>query len=578
MVPTRAGLVLCAALWAAGCGGTDSTTQAVDAGGSADVGVDASVAETTLADAEPETSAADTAKPSELCPDGLPRHVWQSAPAMAYHRGELAGDLTLPLVDGGEFHLAEVFDGCENFAFVVDSIPVSDLDLTSIWTKPKDIATLLKKSPKNVHWLFVSRASADDKAAASLDGMQQRVQEAMGTLTEEQQAWWQPRVHVVADRAAKFDGWLGKAFATHGKLGLGIDRQQRIRGFGLLADVARFKQALQAAQKWPWEANLAYAQYEVQWWNTRAKQDAAISAVPAKRIDVWNGEVLSQYAEATITLDTVGDLKQFDTLEIDIDMMCPNPEAPEPGNCGAWDYIASLSVYPKAGAEKPNERVEMARFITTYHRESHWTVDATPMLAELAGGGQRVVRWEYAPEWNKQPTATRLSLRFTNRGKGLRPTKAELLWTGGGFHSKFSAEHPDRTPKIPVGAKKVALWAIITGHGAAAGTQCAEFCNHEHKFSIGAQSWIKAHPAAQNQSGCIPEVANGMTPNQGGTWWFGRGGWCPGQQVEPWSVDLTAVAPAGSQPTIRYEGLLDGAPPPDGDANIAASVYLVSYE
>ena len=76
---------------------------------------------------------------------------------------------------------------------------------------------------------------------------------------------------------------------------MGIDRQQRIRGFGLLADVSRFKPALQAAQKWPWEANLAFAQYEVQWWNTRAKQDAAAQATKAKRIDVWNGEVLSQF-------------------------------------------------------------------------------------------------------------------------------------------------------------------------------------------------------------------------------------------------------------------------------------------
>ena len=47
-------------------------------------------------------------------------------------------------------------------------------------------------------------------------------------------------------------------------------------------------------------------------------------------------------------------------------------------------------------------------------------LDITPMLPRLKGGKQKF-RWSWAPSWNKQPTATWLSLRFSNRNKGMRP-------------------------------------------------------------------------------------------------------------------------------------------------------------
>lgn len=570
----------------AGCGG-GAAPAAVDAdaaavrndvtGLAADAVQDRTDADSAQAQ---DDTAADSAAPAVpvQCSDGEPIRPWQTAPQGAYRRGDVAGDFSLDLLDGTTFTLSEAYSGCDNYAFVVDTIPVSDQDTTSIWGKTKDIVALLKKSPPNVHWFFVSRMPSDKQAEASLSAMQERLAEAVGQLSPEQNEYWWPRLHVVAKRANALDGWVGKVFKTHGLIGFGIDRSQHIRGFGMLADVTRFKSALQAAQKWPWEANVAYAAHEPLWWNTLAKQEIRRSSGGGKRIDLWQGEVIAEFAEVTATLDSVGDLSQYDTLEVDIDMQCPDPDKVEPGNCGAWDYIASLSVYPKPGAADPNARIEMLRAITTYHREAHWTVDATPLLAELAGGGKRRIRWEWAPPWNVQPTATRVALRFLNKGKALKPVSTQLLWTGGGFNSKYDAQHPDRTVVIPQAAKKVELWTIITGHGSAQGTQCAEFCNHEHRFSVGSQSWVKDHPAAQNQQGCMAEIANGMTPNQGGTWWFGRGGWCPGQQVDPWVADITAAAPPGSTQTIRYQGTLQGKTPPDGDANIHASIYLVVYQ
>jgi hypothetical protein len=66
-----------------------------------------------------------------------------------------------------------------------------------------------------------------------------------------------------------------------------------------------------------------------------------------------------------------------------------------------------------------------------------------------------------------------------------------------------------------------------------------------------------------------------MVPNQGGTWWFGRGGWCPGQQVTPWVEDLTASVTPGQTATLSYRGLRGGSDPPDDSGDIVLSSYLV---
>ena len=68
-----------------------------------------------------------------------------------------------------------------------------------------------------------------------------------------------------------------------------------------------------------------------------------------------------------------------------------------------------------------------------------------------------------------------------------------------------------------------------------------------------------------------------MVPNQWGTWWFGRGGWCPGQQVDPWVVDVTDEVTPGMPATVEYRGLFGGADPTDGHGNIDMISYLTVY-
>ena len=106
----------------------------------------------------------------------------------------------------------------------------------------------------------------------------------------------------------------------------------------------------------------------------------------------------------------------------------------------------------------------MARFITTYHRESRWVVDASHALPWLADGGTRQMRYSWAPSWNTQPTGVTLRLRFSAQGKDAAPSQLVPLWEGGSFNKDYNPNHPPMDVDIPADAARVELVAITTGH------------------------------------------------------------------------------------------------------------------
>ncbi|APR81655.1 N-glycosidase F, putative [Minicystis rosea] len=498
----------------------------------------------------------------------LPSRPFATGP-YGTHRGELADDFTIDLADGTSFHFKQRFSGCDTYQFIPDVIPVSDADTTSIWEKENDLRTLLTKSPKNVHYFFVSRTKDAAAATANIQAMQARVTKVVGSLAAADNAQWKDRVHVIAKPATELGGWLTTTLGSIGRIGFGIDRRQTIRGAGSLADVARVDNSIMT---WPFKSNLAYAANEPLYQNAQNDVLDRLDTDGATVVDLWKGETLEEYADTKVTLPAAAAMAGFDTLEIEVTQQCPNPEDVELGNCGAWDYIASFLL-----ADDLDHQVELARFITSYHRETHWVVDASDMLPILASGGEHTFRWSFAPEWNKQPTATKLSLRFSNQKKGMRPTTSTFLFAGGDFGSMYNASYAPIDVPIPATAKKVELFTIITGHGGAT-NNCSEFCNHQHEFTINEKAYKHEFPNAGTSNKCVPNVDKGMTPNQAGTWWYGRGGWCPGQQVDPWVQDVTADVKPGETATISYRGLYKNAAPPDGSGNIVMVSYLVVHE
>lgn len=50
---------------------------------------------------------------------------------------------------------------------------------------------------------------------------------------------------------------------------------------------------------------------------------------------------------------------------------------------------------------------------------------------------------------------------------------------------------------------------------------------------VGGAEHVRSFADAGSRWGCTARVLQGVVPNEHGTWQFGRGGWCDGQQVWP---------------------------------------------
>jgi hypothetical protein len=496
-------------------------------------------------------------------------------------RRELADDFTVR-DQNGDWSLRENWSGCESYVFIPDEYDISPLNNASIWTR--DLDGLLQRSPLNVHYFFVSMSSSGPEVDARMLRISDQMDELLADLPEGnlpgERQWWADRLHLVQTGSPRIQNWVRDVLPNTGtgastSLGFAIDRFQRIRGIGNIADVNRFSSTLNNAGMWPWENSMAYFANEPRYYNYEALRQARLDAQQdVTVVTLWGeGEVLSEFDEIEVDLPSAQEMEGFDTLEIDLTANCPVQNQVEFGNCGAWDYLAHIYIQDPDGVTWH----EIARFITTYHREGRYVVDATPMLALMADGGTRRFRYVFAPPWNPQPTSTYLYFRFMNQGKGYRPTQAHYLYSGGGFNSSYNDGRDPIDIDIPAGALQTELWSIITGHGMNSGN-CAEFCNHQHEFTVNGTVFLKDWPEVGNEEGCVDQVDQGTVPNQSGTWFFGRGGWCPGMQVDPWTEDVTSLVTPGQTTTVSYRGLFNNNTPPDDSGNIRMTSYLVVYE
>ena len=221
---------------------------------------------------------------------------------------------------------------------------------------------------------------------------------------------------------------------------------------------------------------------------------------------------------------------------------------------------------------------EITRWITTYGREGRWVTDITPFMAYFKRGGPVRLRTEWG-----NPYVTDLSLRFMSDED--TPVSSEIipLFTGGGYNEAYNDKYAPVELNIPASAKKVEVVAFITGHGFGKDQEnCAEFCNHEHIFSVNGEQYFHDNPFVGDNFGCAKQVPDGTVPNQYGTWYLGRGGWCPGMDAKPVRFDVTSALKPGESATFEYKSLFEGdtyIPTPFdwGSGGFGAMIRLTSY-
>ena len=196
------------------------------------------------------------------------------------------------------------------------------------------------------------------------------------------------------------------------------------------------------------------------------------------------------------------------------------------------------------------------RWITSYRREGRWTTDSPRARYWFGNGGK--VRLNYKGSY---PYIVTLKFRYLNKSVP-KPTGIVSLFGGGGFNPGYNTKYKPMQVTVPASSNKVELAVDVSGHGFGDKAGCAEFCNHTHHFVVeskkGKKEYVKKHPVAGTLYGCAQQVDQGTVPNQFGTWYLGRGGWCPGKDVRVESWDISDHVQPGETVTITYKGLYNG--------------------
>lgn len=491
---------------------------------------------------------------------GLPERafVGSTEDASLYSRVQ---DITIPTTEG-DVVLSQMWTGCDVYLFIPDHPRQNSGWPIGIWER--DVEELFERLPRNTHVFFASMNEFPSSIVTSLETIQDGVAAALLALGQPDYDWWIDRVHYVTVSAKALEGGLGDLMDYPG-WGLGIDRLQRIRYLGSYADLTR----LDTSMGW-YAPNLSMAANEAIYYNFEALREDQLAAQNATVIPILTGELVpdatSSDHRTTVDIDLpdAATMAGFDTMTLDLHLGCQGGD--EYGDCPAWDYIVNLYLCDEG--DPTQCATEVGRWITTYHREGRWVHDVSALLPLIATGGTR--RFAF---YSQQPYHAYLDLRLSHQAKPTRPAEVHYLFSGGTFNATYNDAYDPAVVHIPADAAKVELATVITGHGMESPGNCAEFCNTTHHFTVDTvENTLDFNPWVNIQTGCMDQVDQGTVPNQYGTWWYGRSGWCPGKEVPMVMTDITAQVTPGADATITYHGYYLGS-----DYTGSAAIRMTSW-
>ena len=521
-------------------------------------------------------STGETGGTSAVCDAlGLPAAPLQ--PGEGVDWGQAAGGFTVQTTFG-PWSFEEHFSGCDTYVFFNDVG-----DSTSAGLRSSMSEELFARSAPNVHYFFLT--STGDPVAGA-DDWQSQVGGALFPLTKEEQELWTERVHFVTDEPMAITGSVGDFVAAHPDHRVfAIDRAQAWDDPGSTSDT----------ETGAFAPSAPVLGYTSRYYNFRYDQDQWLASlagttevpvidnvtfapdcVPGDRcFDTENGPFSNsnnwQVWPAQFPAAEV--MAGFDTMDLVVTASCgPDPYA----ECGHWDYEAVVNRCSDELCEGPTQ--EIARWITPYSRPGarRWVIDATPLLGLVAEGGPQF--FNFGMIWNMNPATWDLRFVLRDEGRGEASAQVVPAFRGNrGFNDAYNEEWTTVEFTPPADTTRVELVAIISGHGQAQGN-CAEWCNHQHEFTVnGSGVHLREFPGQVIAQRCAEAVDEGVVPGQWGNWTPGRAGWCPGLPVQPWVVDITAEVDIGALNTLDYQGLYQGLPVTGDRGRIRLSSYLAFY-
>ena len=517
----------------------------------------------------------------EFCNDlSLTSKPWLN-PDEEYQFGSIAGDFTVQTISGA-WNLIENWSGCESFIFLV-YFPDLRSNQTGVWVGDQlwesDVSMLLN-GPENTHYFFISYEDDPQARSDRMINMHNRFIRSLNVGEELPTS----RLHFVTDRATEIEGSVGEFFNTYleflfdpssvvdlGDRGsaqaplpfvFGIDRMQRWDSGGSLDEVVGQPMLWKMASYIAPFYNYISDTYE------RAENDRALE------INLVDERLSERVFLKTVELPSQDKMEEYNTLEIDVSVTCPHQNVYA---CSEWDRIARISYCTDSECE---QSFEIARWITPYWRrgERRWIWDASPFIALLASGGNQSFRIELGPSWERATERdVKISLRLNTVSPSAKATATELAFKGGEFNETYN-DRSSFSFNPPSDVDRVELVALISGHGQSAQDNCAEWCDHQHHFTLNgtALPTIQHEGMIGSVDGCAEASKQGVSPGQFGNWAPERAYWCPGLPVNLIRIDLSDYVMSGSENILEYRSTLGSDLDPRG-GNVALSTYVVYY-
>lgn len=245
--------------------------------------------------------------------------------------------------------------------------------------------------------------------------------------------------------------------------------------------------------------------------------------------------------EKKIDIDLPDNIFQFAKVTLNFALRCPS------NKCDAWDRLGTFGIL-----DEEERYLELFRFITPYGIGAKWTADLSDFLPLLEGIKTfRIFIDTWVGPGHPQGNGWLVdaSLHYE---EGDPNTRALFVYPFLRMENIVYGDPKQSTKrKVEVTLKNIPrsnnarLYTIITGHGQGNAENCAEFCPKNHTISF----------AGSTASKIIwrDDCATSVDPNQKGNYRSSRAGWCPGDKVYPWIIDINIAKLSSDFAEFKYD-------------------------
>ncbi len=237
----------------------------------------------------------------------------------------------------------------------------------------------------------------------------------------------------------------------------------------------------------------------------------------------------------SVNMTLPNDFHRYEQILLNIDLTCPS------GGCGDWDVLADLVLVTESGS------YEIGRYITPFGIAcGGWVIDVTDFKSVLSGD---ISFTSSVLVFTQTGWLVDMSLDLFDTSDNDSFSAIETLWERSN-HVYGDPNIEDDLPALAVDVRDNTTSSHVrlhvTGHGQGNTSNAAEFFEVTNTLEANGQA-IDSHHLWND------DCPDNPCANQEGTWLFPRAGWCPGEQVDPYLVNTTTVADAGSTVVLDYE-------------------------